>query len=273
MYLKKDEEVSFDYARDGFSFPVPVMSAIEARALREQLECAEMRATTDLDRTILFGFANMVLPFVDEVTRLPEITSAVAHVLGPDLLVLGASFFVKEAHSPAFVSWHQDLTYWDLSDVAEVTAWLALTPATRENGCMQFIAGSHRQDVVSHQDTFAADNMLSRGQELTMEIAADDAIDVVLDAGEMSLHHGHTFHASRPSTSNDRRIGLALRYIAPSMRQTGGHRTFATLVSGEDRFDNFQTFPAPGSVLAAEDRERAQEAMRRQHEVRLQERP
>lgn len=262
----------FDYADDGFVFPVPVMSGVEAHALREQLESAETLATTELDRKILFGFANMVLPFVDEVTRRPEITTAVSEVLGPDLLVLGASFFVKEPHSPAFVSWHQDLTYWELSDVSEVTAWLALTPATHENGCMQFIKGSHRRDVVGHRDTFAADNMLSRGQELTVEVSQDEAIDVVLEAGEMSLHHGHMFHASKPNTSDDRRIGLALRYIAPSMRQIGGHKTFATLVSGEDRFGNFQSFPAPTRIFSPEDRQRAEESMRLQNEVRLEKR-
>lgn len=261
-----------NYARDGFVFPVPVMSSSEASQLRSELESAEALVDTDLDRKILFGFANMVLPFVDEVTRRPEITDAVSEVLGVDLLVLGASFFVKEPHSAAFVSWHQDLTYWELSDVSEVTAWLALTHATSENGCMQFVPGSHLNDVVDHRDTFAADNMLSRGQELAIDVTPDGAVDVELAAGEMSLHHGHMFHGSQPNTSDDRRIGLALRYIAPSMRQIGGHKTFATLVAGEDRFGHFQSFPAPRSVLSIEDRERAQESMRRQNEVRLQQR-
>ena len=257
------------YERDGFVFPVPAISEAEAERYRSELESAETMATTDLDRKILFGFANIVLPFVDEITRLPQVTSAVAEVLGPDLLVLGASFFVKEPHSPAFVSWHQDLTYWELDDVAEVTAWIALTAATTENGCMHFVRGSHQRDVVAHRDTFAPDNMLSRGQELAIDVAPEDAVDVVLDAGEMSLHHGHMFHGSKSNASADRRIGLAVRYIAPSMRQIGGHKTFATLVAGDDRFGNFRPFSRPSQVMAEEDCARARESMELQRQIRL----
>lgn len=257
------------YERDGFVFPIPVISRAEAERYKIALESAETMVTSDLDRTILFGFANMVLPFVDEITRTPAVTSAVSEVLGPDLLVLGASFFVKEPRSRSFVSWHQDLTYWELNDVAEVTAWLALTPATSENGCMQFVPESHRRTIVQHRDTFVADNMLSRGQELAIEPATEEAVDVVLEAGEMSLHHGHMFHASKPNRSDDRRIGLALRYIAPSMRQIGGHKTFATLVSGEDRFGNFHSFPRPSQVMAEEDCARARESMELQRQIRL----
>lgn len=257
------------YERDGFEFPIRAISEAEASRFVGELEVAEGMVDSALDKKILYGFANMVLPFVDEISRRPSITAAVSNVLGPDLLVLGASFFVKEPHSPAFVSWHQDLTYWELNDLAEVTAWLALTPATTENGCMQFIRGSHRSDVVAHRDTFASDNMLSRGQELAIDVASDDAVDVVLGAGEMSLHHGHMFHGSNPNGSDGRRIGLALRYIAPSMRQVGGHKTFATLVAGEDRFGHFQSFPAPVEVLTAADCSRAQVSMALQNEVRL----
>ena len=257
------------YVRDGYVFPIPVLAEGEANRYRHELEAAEQLLQTDLDRKILFGFANMVLPFVDEISRLASVTAAVGEVLGPDLLVLGASFFVKEPNSTAFVSWHQDLTYWELSDVAEATAWIALTPATTENGCMRFVRGSHRQDVVAHRDTFSSNNMLSRGQELAVDVADDDAVDVTLGAGEMSVHHGHMFHSSKPNRSDDRRIGLALRYIAPSMRQVGGQKTFATLVAGEDRFGHFQSFPAPVEVMDADDYARARESMKLQSQVRL----
>ncbi|MFT7475585.1 MAG: non-heme Fe2+,alpha-ketoglutarate-dependent halogenase [Verrucomicrobiales bacterium] len=257
------------YTDDGYLFPIPVLPEGEAIRYRTELEAAEGFVQTELDHKILFGFANMVLPFVDEISRLPSVTKEVSEILGPDLLVLGASFFLKEPQSPAFVSWHQDLTYWELSDLAEVTAWIALTPATTENGCMQFVRGSHRGDVVAHRDTFSSSNMLSRGQELAIDVADEDAIDVALAAGEMSLHHGHMFHGSKPNTSNDRRIGLALRFIAPSMRQVGGQKTFATLVAGEDRFENFQSFPAPVGVMEAGDCARARESMKRQSQVRL----
>ena len=65
--------------------------------------------------------------------------------------------FTKEPQSPKIVSWHQDLTYWGLDDATEITYWVALSDASVASGCMQFVAGSHKQLLVPHHD---ADNFL-----------------------------------------------------------------------------------------------------------------
>ena len=70
------------------------------------------------------------MPFIDEITRLPTVLDPVRAILGPDVMVWDANLFIKEARSNGYVSWHQDLTYWYLDDVDEVTAWVALSPAT-----------------------------------------------------------------------------------------------------------------------------------------------
>ena len=88
-----------------------------------------------------------------------------------------------------------------------MTAWVALSPATIESGCMRFVAGSHKQPIVPHFDTHAEQNLLTRGQEIEVEVEEADATDVVLRPGQVSLHHGHLFHASNPNDSDDRRIG------------------------------------------------------------------
>jgi hypothetical protein len=118
---------------------------------------------------------------------------------------------------------------------------------------MQFIPGSHRQDIVPHTDKFAAGNLLTRGQELAVEVNEDDAVDVVLQPGQASLHHGHLFHASGPNSTNDRRIGAAIRYIAPSMRARSGPETEVSLVAGEDRFGHFTLIDPPTERLAEHD--------------------
>lgn len=67
------------------------------------------------------------------------------------------------------------------------------------------------------------------------------------------MHHGHLFHASGPDNTNDRRIGLAIRYIKPSMKQTSGARTLVALVSGEDKFGHFTIVGPPRGRLAEQD--------------------
>jgi len=241
------------YARDGYVFPLTAMSPAQAARYRARLEEVEAGVKDDpARRKTLRRYSNIVLDFVDEITRLPSITDAVAALLGPDLLVLDASFFIKEARTPNFVTWHQDLHYWGLEGEDEVTAWLALSPATRESGCMRVVAGSHRQ-VVDHRDTFDERNLLTRGQEIAVKVDDSEAVDVVLAPGEFSLHHGRVFHGSDPNTSDDRRIGLAIRYIAAGMQTAADAPMAAMLVRGQDRHGNFQLTEPPRGTMEPDD--------------------
>lgn len=258
------------YERDGYCFPITAMSSSEAARYRTEFDAARTACPDDpIARRALQGFANLVLPFVDEIMRLPSILEPVNAVLGPDVLTIGAAFFDKEPNSPQFVSWHQDLTYWGLDDVGEVTAWVALTPAAAENGCMRFVPGSHRQTIVEHRDTDDKANMLSRGQELAIDVDESNAVDVVLQPGEMSLHHGHMFHSSLANRSDEPRIGLALRYVSSVMRQTSGTKTLAHLVSGEDHHGHFELVDRPRALLDPRDIEIAGRAMKLQDGIRI----
>lgn len=242
------------YHRDGFVFPLTVMNEDEAHGLRGELETVEKAALArgDLPGDWLKSWPHFVTPMLDTLSRRSEVTDPVTSILGEDLLVWGCSVFLKEAGSAGYVGWHQDLHYWGLDAEDEVTAWIALSPATVTSGCMRFVAGSHRRRV-DHIDHDNPDAILSRGQELAVDVDEREAVDVILKPGEMSLHHGRTFHASSPNRSDDRRIGVAVRYIKPSMKQEGGERTFATLVRGVDQFNNFELFAGPTSVFNEED--------------------
>jgi len=130
-----------------------------------------------------------------------------------------------------------------------MTAWVALSPANLESGCMKFLPGSHDQDHLRHVDTFHKDNLLSRGQEIAVEVETDAAVDCILKPGEMSLHHVKLVHGSEPNRSADRRIGLAIRYIPTDVKQLKV-RDSATLVRGVDRYQNFDHEPRPSRDLS-----------------------
>ena len=200
------------------------------------------------------------MPWLDQLIRNESILAPVRKLLSKDLLVWGTSFFIKEARTSSYVSWHQDLHYWGLDDVHETTAWLALSAATVQSGCMRFVPGTHHTEDLEHRDTFSEENLLSRGQELAVQVDDSSAVDVQLRPGQMSLHHGRTFHASHANQTDDRRIGVVIRYIPPSMAQAGGLRTAATLVSGEDRYGHFSLSPSPSGLLSAADLARVKEA-------------
>lgn len=238
------------YTRDGFMFPFDVVSEAEARAIRTDLETAEALLAKDPDKlALLRSYPDRLLPSFDRLVRHPTLIAAVTPILGPDLMVWSGGLFIKEANTPHVVTWHQDLTYWGLDEADEVTAWVALSPATLESGCMRFVPGSHTRQVVPHVDTFAENNLLSRGQEIAVEVDDNEGVDVILQTGQASLHHGHLFHASGPNRTNDRRIGVAIRFIKPSMKQKTGDRSLVTQVSGEDHYDHFTVTGSPKGKL------------------------
>ena len=246
------------YERDGYYFPYDVTSEAEAAALLADLEAAEAEVANDrVKLSALRSYPAQLLPSFAALVRHPRLLDAVSQIIGPDVLVWSAGFFIKDASSKSFVSWHQDLNYWGLDGADEVTAWFTLTPATIENGCMRFVPGSHRRKDVPHVDSFAKDNLLTRGQEIAVKVDESEAVDVLLRAGQTSLHHGHMFHASGPNTTNERRVGIAIRYVAPSMQQTSGDKLLVSLVSGKDDYGHFEHMPAPAGRLLDEDFEYA----------------
>ncbi len=244
------------YRRDGAVHPVRVMPHEEALALRERLEAAEVNAGGKFDGGLRFK-PHLLFPWLYDLVRDPRITGPVSEVLGDDVLCWATNFFTKEAHDPAYVSWHQDSTYWGLSGPEVCTAWLALSPSTVASGCMRVVPGTHVEQI-DHVDTHAQDNMLSRGQVVQTDIDDDTAVDVVLQPGEMSLHHVQLVHGSRPNTTADRRIGFAIRYAAPHLHQLYSDEDSATLARGSDRYGHFAPEQRPDRDLdpAALDRHR-----------------
>lgn len=246
-------DIADRFARDGFVFPVDVLSRGQAAAYRRDLEALEQRARgRKLGNKTQLNYPHVIFRFAHEIVTHPKILDAVEAILGPDILVWGSTFFVKEARTESFVSWHQDLRYWGLDSDAEVSAWVALSPVTEANGCMRFVPGSHKGELLPHSDTFAGDNFLTRGQEAVVEIEEADTVLVPLAPGQASFHHGKLLHSSGPNRSDERRIGFAINYIAASVRQTVAHEDFAMLVRGEDRHGHFRLVPPP-SVDLSED--------------------
>jgi ectoine hydroxylase-related dioxygenase (phytanoyl-CoA dioxygenase family) len=249
-----DPSIAAAYENDGFYLPYDVLPESDAQAIRSDLESAEAELADDPERLgLLRSYPAHVLPSFDSLIRHPALVAAASEVLGPDLMVWSSGLFIKEADTPSFVSWHQDLTYWGLDDAEEITAWVALSPSSVASGCMRFVPGSHKQQLVAHRDSFSEDNLLTRGQEIAVQVDDATAVNVILKPGQASLHHGHLFHSSGPNTTSDRRIGAAIRYIRPSMKQTSGDKTLVSHVSGEDKFGHFKVASPPEARLQEAD--------------------
>jgi hypothetical protein len=235
------------YQRDGILFPVPVLSPAETAHFRAAFEEVAARLGGRPVAQAL-GHTHAYFRWAYDLATHPKILDAIEDLLGPDVLVWTVSIFPKYPRDPGYISWHQDGTYWGLDSTRVTTAWIALTDSTLDNGCMRVVPGSHRRSILPHRDTYAADNRLSRGQEIEVDVDEDDAVDVVLRAGEMSLHHVNIIHGSNPNQSNGSRIGFAPRFTTPETRQIDGESPTAVLARGRDDYRHFRLLPGPPTL-------------------------
>jgi len=231
------------YRRDGFCFPISAFSSAEVADRRGQLEAFEAHQGHPLQGTQRIK-TSLLLRWVDRLIRDPRVLDPVEDLIGPNILCWGVHFWVKEPGTAEYVSWHQDLEYWGLDSADLVTAWVALSPATIESGCMRMQPVSHTVHLPP-KEAYDQANMLSRGQTITEGIDEAKAVAIVLHPGEMSLHNVRIAHSSGPNCSGDRRIGIAIRYIPPQTRQQLAEWDSAALVRGEDRYGHFVHEPIP----------------------------
>jgi len=188
--------------------------------------------------------AFLLFKWLDDLTRDPRVLDPIEQLIGPDILCWSTIFWIKDAGSKSFVSWHQDNTYWGLSSRNVVTAWFAISDASVEAGCMSVLPGSHVGATLAHEDTYHEDNMLTRGQAIR-GIDERRAVYMPLRAGEMSLHNYCLAHGSGPNVSGDRRIGVSMHFMPPATKQVVGSWDCAALVRGGDPYGHFEPTPVP----------------------------
>jgi len=184
------------------------------------------------------------LPWVEALCRHPRVLDAVEDVIGPDILVYFATFFVKEPGSPAFTAWHQDSTYFGLDPHDHVTAWIALTDASEQSGCMEMLPPDGAPRQYHHAAAGLQNSISAAGQVIVEPLDETRVTPMVLKAGEMSLHNTLCPHRSAPNASLHRRIGYGISYVPAHVRTTGPYRMSALLVRGRNT-GNFDLLPSP----------------------------
>jgi len=245
------KEAVTQFQKEGYFFPVSLLDEFEVTEIRAHLEAFEEAQGYPLEGRQR-SHAHLLFPWLDSLVRHPIILDVVEDLIGPNILCWGSIFWTKEARSTSFVSWHQDVTYWGLTDGDVVNVWVALSPANETSGCMSVLPGSHLQPTLPHKDRYHHDNMLTRGQEISVDVDASKTIQMPLKSGEMSLHDIRIAHGSGPNRSDERRIGFSIQYIPTRVRQSKSDLDYAVLVRGEDNYGHFMLVPPPVQAMDKE---------------------
>ena len=239
------------YECDGWVTPIDIFSPKEVAQIRAELDAAEA-AHGDQLQAAGRNNAHYVLPALDRIAHDSRILDAVEDIIGHDILVAGTTLFIKEPETEGFISWHQDARYIGLEPHDWVTAWLAISDVTEENGCMRMMPGTHEAPLVEHVDTYGEDNMLTRGQTVP-DVDETKAVPVPLKPGQLSLHHPRVVHGSGPNRSGERRVGFAIQsYISPAVDQVIG-KIWVQTARGTDFGKHHTEASRPTQMMATDD--------------------
>jgi hypothetical protein len=226
-----------DYQELGFLHSIPVLSPAEVASFRAAIEatCGALGGrVTRLDAPHLF------FRWAWELSTHPRVLDCMEQLIGPNVLLKSTRLFYKFGNSDSFVGWHQDGITEGLKDAYVPAIWLGLTSATAENGCLRVVPRSHRLGLIPHADRPNADNLTTQGATAQVEIASPQ--DVVMQAGEMSLHHPLVLHASNPNRSSQSRIGFSATYSTPALAAS---RSAVAWVRGNGPKDRFRIINEP----------------------------
>ena len=241
-----------DYEDHGFVAPIDVLTLEEAKKIKEEIEYIEKKWPDEL---IGLGRNNVhyISPIFDQVCHNSKILDVVESIIGKNILVGGTTLFIKDPDKKGFVSWHQDAKYIGFEPHNWVTAWLAITDANEENGCMRMWSGSHKEKIKKHKDTFNENNLLTRGQTV-QNVPLEDTTPNVLKAGQLSLHHPMIVHGSGSNKSNTRRIGFVIQsYIGTNVDQVIG-KVYVQQARGKDTFKYHEHTKRPSELMSQEDK-------------------
>jgi non-heme Fe2+,alpha-ketoglutarate-dependent halogenase len=239
------------FHRDGYYAPVDVFSVDEARRWRADLEAFEATLPPGPVSAGNRRKLHVRCPWARDLVQDPRLLDVMEQILGPDILVFTSTFFIKEPNTDAITAWHQDATYFGLQPYEHVTAWVALSEASIEAGCMEFIPGSHRWGQLSHGREALPGTINAGARSISEAMDTSTAVFAPVKTGQVSLHHTLIAHNSPPNHSNDRRIGLGISYIPTHCKHSGSKRMSATLVRGVDRYGHFDLEDDPRTFSAA----------------------
>ena len=156
-------------------------------------------------------------PFWVRLVSDPRLLDIAAAFVGDDIALYASHYIAKPPQHGQPVFWHQDGHYWTLEPMRVVSLWLAVTPSVPENGCMRVIPGTHLMQLQKHDQCTNVENVL-QSQTAVEEKMAARAVDVVLQPGDVSMHHPNILHGSESNRSDEWRIGLTIRYIPTSTK-------------------------------------------------------
>ena len=232
------------FNRDGFLMPLTCSELNETKDLSKYFDqlLAQVQSVGADSYSIISGHVKHARIY--DIASDERILQYVRDLIGDNIVCWGAHFFCKMPGDGKAVSWHQDASYWPLTPSKTVTCWLAIDRADSENACMRFIPGSHLEGQIDYRTSDPSESNVLNQTVDNIERFGNPK-NVILEAGQFSLHSDLLLHGSGKNTSSRRRGGLTLRYAATEVRSLLNWNSEGVVVSGTDKENHWGNPPRP----------------------------
>ena len=239
------------YHRDGVIGPFTLCSPREMAAHKERISREVIDRPTrwsyrgpTADSTC--HYRHLDCPVIHALSSHPAVVDRLASLYGPDLLLWRTSILIKAPGSDEGkrFPWHQDGTYFNLVPEANISFWLAIDPATEENGCVQLMPGTHTR-IFPTEESGGEDYLTKRSVLDGLDTA--NAVKMVLEPGQFFIFCERALHSSEPNRSNSTRMCLVGRVVPTIVKINRPFETAegVTLLCGEDKMGFNNITPPP----------------------------
>lgn len=211
------------YNTRGFLSPLPCLDATEIADLRSYIDWLvdEVISADDQRNGYSINNYHRVCSRLHNLITTPTLIAYATDILGPNAVCWSTHLFCKLPGDPMEVPLHQDANYWPFTPTKSVTVWLAIDDVDDENSAMHFVAGSHLDGGLAH-DELPLDGTVVLNRRVEQHRRFDETFVNELAAGQVSLHTDLLLHGSKANTSTRRRCGIAVRYVAADVRVVEG---------------------------------------------------
>lgn len=243
------------YRTHGFVTGVPVLSSEEAGRVLARIRAVEAAEEArgggtwgERDLSPQSMPPHPIEDVLGPLVRDPRVLEPVRALLGETVLLRNCDVFIKTGATDIRISWHTDTGRIGRSTDGMLSLWLALTPATAENGALEFVSGSHRYD---EPPPVRDKRALTLPPDQAEAIDPDRVVRSVLEPGMASMHHFGLVHRSDSNRSGVPRVAVVMRFMAPWVSHWAAESGSATLVCGVDRHGKFglqERFPVSWTI-------------------------
>lgn len=226
-------EARSDFERDGFIFGVEMLNADQIAELRRELEVLmdssktqidlfyeyNLNEAKDSDRRLFHALgAWRVSEAFHDLVFFPRLIKCAEALLGGPARFWHDQVFVKPRHDGAVVAWHQDYSYWTRTvPLAHLTCWIGLDDSNEENGCVNYVPGSHRWHLLPRGEL--GSDMTAVFSHLNSEqMESFKPVPAIMKAGQASFHHPMTVHGSYENNSAKPRRGVVINFMRDGVR-------------------------------------------------------